>query len=570
MAIGYGLGLGLQGTPRDYVELAKNREAAKQKYQAEQQKKKADEVNEVMKNFMGKVPVETVLPVHKRAKEEAIAGFYKTAMDNVGSDTPNMMQVYQSATETIGRLNDYNEQFKIMKQLQQNPGASGLFQNDIDIVSSVTDPIQLQTDLEEKGSGGLRYDANTGFFSIGKIGKFQPASAQLTDFVTKNKDLIFYDREQGAPQRFNVNNTTVEYFGMDQGAKNMFMSSALSGDNFESIRREFRTNEISNGRKPPAQGSPEEAEAVKGYVSGLYDQAAATLLDDRNYTKSKGITINNFPAQDQKQPGTPDFNPRTNKILSESNAFSGGAEYTALGTYSIPSENFLTSVPTYARNTDTGEQVSSSQGEFRNGSIQIVPLTKQARTLRDPNSGMEITLEAGTIIPNNLLREFVANDFDFEYNTVAFGAFKPVGKDSEIPVYFLSKDTENNVFFGQNKENKKAFEAGLKAVQDKVKTFKNLPKEKKAEMMAKYGNVETIFENIGTPESKQLTGAPAPAKSEPPKNNQSGSKTPTYGDKKTPKIKAGQTYSKDDVDKLSGGEHWSKKFKLVNGQYIAK
>lgn len=506
MAIGYGLGLGLQGTPRDYVELAKNREAARQKYQAEKQKKKADEVNEVMKNFMGKVGPETVLPVHQRAKDELITNAFKTFEANVGTDTPNMMEIFKTTNETVAKLNDYNEQFKIFKQLQQNPGATGLFQNDIDIVSSTSDPAELARRLQEEGSGGLDFDPNTNFFSIKKVGKFQPASAQLTDFVTKNKDLIFYDREQGTPQKFKVNNTTVEYFGMDQGAKNMFMSSALSGDNYESTRREFRVNELSNGRKPPVQGSPEEVDAVKGYVSGLYDQAAATLLDDRNYTKSKGITINNFPAQDQKQPGTPDFNPRTNKILSESNAFSGGAEYTALGTYSIPSENFLTSVPTYARNTDTGEQVSSSQGEFRNGSIQIVPLTKQARTLRDPNSGMEITLEAGTIIPNNLLREFVANDFDFEYNTVAFGAFKPVGKDSEIPVYFLSKDTENNVFFGENKDNKKAFEAGLKAVQDKVKTFKNLPKEKKAEMIAKYGNVETIFENIGTPESEQLTG----------------------------------------------------------------
>ncbi len=499
MAIGYGLGLGLQGTPRDYVELVKNREAARQKYQAEKQKKKADEVNEVMKNFMGKVPVETVLPVHKRAKEEAIANFWTTAMNNVGSDTPNMMEVYQASTDTISKLNDYNEQFKVMKQLQQNPGASGLFQNDIDIVSSVTDPVQLQKDLEEKGSGGLRYDANTGFFSIGKIGKFQPASAQLTDFVTKNKDLIFYDREQGAPQKFKVNNTTVEYFGMDQGAKNMFMSSALSGDNFESIRREFRTNEISNGRKPPVQGSPEEVEAVKGYVSGLYDQAAATLLDDRNYTKSKGMTIINNLGQDQKELGTPDFMPRQNRIYAENPAYPNGTTYTSLMTYQLPKTTVLRGVPSYARNVETGELIKNSQGEFSNGAIDATFLTTKPMTLKSSETGQEIKLEAGTLITDDLLLEAALNNIDYEVATVAFGAFKPTGKQGEFPTYFKSKDTENAVFFkGMPKEQAAAFKASVKTMQKGVEKFKNLPADQKKAMIEQYGSdFKPMFEKLG-------------------------------------------------------------------------
>lgn len=505
MAIGYGLGLGLQGTPKDYVEVARSREAAKQKYDLEQQKRRAADIDRVMQNFRSKLGDKVNLPVHERVKQEAISEAYNEFERNI--DNPNWMAIDAATNKALSKINSINAQYKAISQLEQNPGNNGFFPEDFEIVKTETDPYALQKSLRERGSGGLDYDPETGFFSIKKVGKYQPASQQLGNFVKENADFIFYDKERGAPMKTNILGTEVNYFGLAPESKNMFLQSALAGDNYESNRREYRRDKITRGETPEPQGSQEEFDAVTNYVSSLYDQAAMTLLKDENFRKAKGLTINiDTGDRTQEQPGTPDFNPRTNKILSQAKGFTGGAEYTALGTYSIPSKNFLTSVPTYARNTDTGEEVSSSQGEFRNGSIQIVPLTKQARTLRDPNSGMEITLEAGTIIPNNLMREFIANDFDFEYNTVAFGAFTPVGKDNPIPVYFLSKDTENNVFFGQNKDNKKIFEEGLKDVQQKVKTFKNLPKEKKAEMMAKYGDVETIFENIGTPKPDQMTG----------------------------------------------------------------
>lgn len=580
MAIGYGLGLGLQGTPKDYVELAKNREAAKQKYQAEQQKKKADEVNEVMKNFMGKVGPETVLPVHQRAKDELITNAFKTFEANVGTDTPNMMEIFKTTNETVGKLNDYNEQFKIIRQLEQNPGKSGLFQNDIDIVTSTSDPIELQRRLQEEGSGGLDFDPNTNFFSIKKVGNFRPASTQLNEFVTKNSDFIFYNREQGKPQNFKLNGYNVEYYGMDPGAKEMFLSSSLAGDNYESTRREFRMNELANGRKPPVQGSPEEVEAVKGYVSNLYDQAAVTLLNDQKYREGKGITINNFPAQDQTEPGSPDFTPRQNRIYAENPAYPNGTTYTSLMTYQLPKTTVLRGVPSYARNVETGKLIKNSQGEFSNGAIEGAFLTKKPVTLKSRITGQDIYLEAGTLITDDLMLEAALNDVDFEVATVAFGAFKPTGKQGEFPTYFKSKDTENAVFFrGMPKAQAEAFKESIKTMQRGVEKFKNLPAEKKKEMIEMYGSdVKPMFEKLGespsNPQSKNpnqgKAPAPAPAKTEPPKNNQSGSKTPTYGDKKTPKIKAGQTYSKDDVDKLSGGEHWSKKFKLVNGQYIAK
>jgi hypothetical protein len=505
MAIGYGLGIGLQGKPKDYVDLAKSREAAKQKYQADKIKKQGDDVNEAMKSFAAKAPVESVLPANQRAKEEAIARFYKTAMDNVGVDTPNMMQVYQSATQTLSELNDYNEQFKIFKQLEQNPGNYGLFQSDIDAVSKTNDPIELQKKLRE-GVGGLDFDPQTGFLSVKKIGKFQPASTQLNDFVTKYKDFIFYDREQGTPQKFKINNTTVEYFGMDEGSKNMFLNAALAGDNYESNRREFRANQITQGIVPPAQFSPEETEAVKGYVSSLYDQAAMTLLSDRNFNQQKGINITvNTGDEKSQDPGRPDLNPRQNTIYAENPAYSsnGGTTYTALMTFQLPKATVLTSVPSYARNTNTGKKITESQGEFTNGSIQQVALTTKAVTLRSRLTGKDIQLEAGTLITDDLLLEAALNGIDYEYTTAAFGAFKATGEDSAVPTYFKSKDTENAVYFeSMAKDKVEAFKKGLLIMQRGSEKFKNLPKDQKAKLISEYGNnVKPMFQKLGEGES---------------------------------------------------------------------
>lgn len=550
MALGYGLGLGLQGTPKDYVEVARSREAAKQKYDLEKMKKSSEDIDRMVKELRAKTYDKTVLPVHEKAKERAFAEALLTIESNL--ENPNRLLVDKATTKAISDINNYHSQFNIFKQIQQNPGNYGIAPEDVEVFTEESDPQRIAERLNN-GVGSISFDPNTNFISIKKLGKYQPASQQVSNYVKENADFIFYDKERGAPQKTTILGTEVNYFGMAPEAKDMFLRSALVGDNFESNRREYRRDKLTRGEVPEPQGSPEEFDAVVNYVSGIYDQAASTLLKDERFRQSKGITINNLIGdRTEEQPGTPDFNPRTNVILSSNPAFPNGTEYTALGTYSIPQSKFLTSVPVYARNTNTGEKIKSSQGEFRNGAIQIVPLTKQARTLRDPNTGNQITLEAGTIIPDNLMREFVANDFDFEYNTVAFGAFKPVGAQSEIPVYFLSKDTENNVFFGSNKANKELFENQLKVVQQKVKSFKNLPAEKKKEMLEKYGNVRTIFENIGVPENSQLLGKNPPPP--PPK----------------PEIDKNKKYTRDEAIKLSGGESWTKYFKLSGGSYIPK
>ena len=501
MAIGYGLGIGLQGKPKDYVDLAKSREAAKQKYQAEKIKKQGDDVNEVMKNFMGKVPVETVLPVHKRAKEEAIANFWTTAMNNVGSDTPNMMEVYQASTDTISKLNDYNEQFKIIKALEQNPGKSGLFQNDIDIVMSTKDPVEQARRLEEEGSGGLSFDPNTNFYSLKKIGNFTSASAQLNEFLGKNSDFIFYNREQGKPQNFTVNGVNVEYYGMNPGAKDIFLNSALAGDNYESNRREYRTNEMRNGRKPVKQGSPEEVEAVGAYVSNIYDESAKTLLNDRNYRESKGITINNMPpSQEKGEPGTVDFEQRQNRIYSKYKPYKGkGTTYTSLFRFQIPQAKMPRSVPAYARNTDTGALLTTSQGDFRNGALEATFLTTYPVTLKSNITGQDIRLEAGTLITDDLMLEAALNDIDFEVATVTFGAFKEFTKDNEVPTYFKSKDTENQVYFeAMTKAEAVAFKEGVKKMKEGAEKFKNLPKEKKAQMIESFGSdFKSMFDKLG-------------------------------------------------------------------------
>ena len=77
MELGYGLGIGLQVRPKDYVELVKSREAAQTKAQVAKKAAADKALERTYERFTKEVGGATVLPVNQSMYDSSIDDFYR-------------------------------------------------------------------------------------------------------------------------------------------------------------------------------------------------------------------------------------------------------------------------------------------------------------------------------------------------------------------------------------------------------------------------------------------------------------------------------------------------------------
>lgn len=280
MAIGFGLGIGLQGTPKDYVDLVKSREAAKTKAAAAKQAKDQAAVQRLYEKFTYSNKDRSFLPIHQEPADVIIQGVLDTFDEGLSSDSPNYTQIYSKVAQAQSQLNNFVAQKKYIDEINQDPYKRGFTPQAMQVVTTERDPKRFSEQMSKVGVG-FSFDENSRNLGFAALTDFpsNTVDKQLEGYFQKLGESAYDPREIKAVN--DVKGTRYEYYGLAKQAKDAFMSASLQNPG---SRREFEMVYQSNNPDKPLVNvtTPEGLTAFNDYLNNKYDTYTESKLTSKS------------------------------------------------------------------------------------------------------------------------------------------------------------------------------------------------------------------------------------------------------------------------------------------------
>lgn len=280
MAIGFGLGLGLQGTPKDYVDLVKSREAAKAKAAAAKQAKDQTAVQRLYEKWTYSNKDRSFLPIQQEPADVIIQGVLDTFDEGLSSDTPNYTEIYRKVAQAQTQLNNFVAQKKYIDEINQDPYKRGFTPQAMQVVTTERDPERFAEQMSKVGVG-FSFDKNSRNIGFAALTDFpsNTVDKQLEGYFQKLGESAYDPREIKAVN--DVKGTRYEYYGLAKQAKDGFMSAALQNPG---SRREFEMMYQSNNPDKPLIDvtTPDGLTAFNDYLNNKYDTYTESKLTSKS------------------------------------------------------------------------------------------------------------------------------------------------------------------------------------------------------------------------------------------------------------------------------------------------
>lgn len=460
MAIGYGLGIGLQAKPKDYVEILKAREAATQKANAAKAAKAAQQQQRSQDAFIRNMGSKNALPVQRALLDNIVTEFYDMIDEESTNDTPNYNKINEYTTRAMLQANQYAENYKSWQKISQNAVKFGLTDTEVQAINQIEDPTEFATAITKSGSGLVSFDPNTRALSIEPIADYAPVGELISGYVKKKGDLIRAD----SPYKTNkVTGGTESLFRIKPESADDFVAETI---NLASTDRDLRVFYRENNMldKLPQIGTPEYLRTKTDYLKQQYNAATKDLTVQEMYRSPSNYSTTIINTPETKQGGVAVIGEQTYNYGYGSDGF------TTYGNYPGGTTQSVSGVRKGTRNLETLQPIKSEAGTFSSGNLYVAPVFNvPLNTNQKDKAGNLITYEVGEIIPNSLLQ--MSKDKGWvKYELVGIGEFTPSGSTAKQPAQVFDQTVINNWYNTADKAEKERLNQELKRLQGTIKS----------------------------------------------------------------------------------------------------
>jgi hypothetical protein len=274
MGLGFGLGIGLQAKPKDYAELVKARESAKQKAIATKAAKDADKAQKLYEKWYFRNINNSYLPFQQEMAKDVVLELIDVFEKEGEKDTPDMTLLNTAVASAENKLQNLVLQKKTADKFYQNPNAFGFGTEEIQAIYSEPDKNNVSNIIQEKGVG-IAYDPNTNLIQFRTVGDFdkQNVPSQLKNYFDSVGDKVFDPNNLKA--EIQVADTKYRYTGVAAQAKDYWLNSALINPG---SAREFEFVYKAQNKKLPDFNDPNVQAEFKEYLSNKYDDYIEPLV----------------------------------------------------------------------------------------------------------------------------------------------------------------------------------------------------------------------------------------------------------------------------------------------------
>lgn len=510
MALGFGLGLGLQGTPKDYVDLVKSREAAKQKAALAKGAKEQAAAQRLYEKFtydLGKV---TVLPIHEAERDKIVNDTFAVLESEMESDTPNFNRANLVVTQARNQLNEIAAQKKAFDAVAVKGSDYGFAPQELQVVGSVSDPKQMNEAISKVGVNTF-YDPNTNRFSFSPVFDYKPTDQSFNEYVAKEGRFLFNDASAGTKFKETINGKQYTYYGLNPNAQDAWVNAQMISP---SSQVDFKRDRRNKGLAIPDLATPEGQGELRSFLETSYKEKALPLLQRVGTGKPGGINIT-IGGEEEYKPGKVSTEFTINRMGGTTNMSWG-----SFGSFPVDTEG-VGKVATNLRNATTLKPIDSTTGTFKSGTADLAVVSSRKITLS--MNGQPITIEKGEVIPVELQKQ--VNPSDTKVGVVMVGEFTPTGGGATQSVFSSTdQDDFTRAYFKGDKAEKKTIEDAYETLKRRLETLNALPADKRNEILQKY-NSWTDYLN-----SDEAKAATAPAKvTAAPKSRTTATAAPTGG-----------------------------------------
>ena len=509
MAIGFGLGLGLQGTPKDYVDLVKSREAAKQKAAAAKGVKEQAAAQRLYEKFtydLGKV---TVLPIHEAERDKIVNEAFSVLESEMESDVPNFNRANLVVTQARNQLNEIAAQKKSFDSFAVKGSDYGFSPQELQTVGSISDPKQMNDAISKVGVNTV-YDPNTNRFSFSPVFDYKPIDQSFNEYVGKKGKFLFNDASAGTKYKEIINGKAYTYYGLNPDSQAAWVNAQMISP---SSQVDFKNDRRNKGLAIPNLATPEGQGELKTFLESSYKEKALPLLE-RVGTGKPGEFNVNIGGEDEYKPGKVSTSFTVNRMGGNL-----GFTWGSFGSFPVDTEG-VGKVQTNLRNATTLEYINSSTGTFKTGTADLAVVSSRRLTL--VKNGKAFPIEKGEVIPVELQKQ--VNPSDTKVGVVMVGEFTPTAGGATQSVFSSTdQDDFTRAYFKGDKGEKKIIEDAQEALKKRLENLNALPPEKRNEILQKY-NSWTDY--LNSDEAQAAAPAAKPARTSSAPAPKTGGKTP--------------------------------------------
>jgi hypothetical protein len=511
MAIGFGLGIGLQGTPKDYVDLVKSREAAKAKAAAAKGAKEQAAAQRLYEKWTYDLGKATVLPIHEPDRDKIVNDTFAVLESEMQSDTPNFNRANLVTTQARNQLNELAAQKKSFDNFAVKGSDYGFTPQEIAAVGSISDPKQMQEALSQYGVA-TGYDAASNRFSFNPDLNYKPIDQRFTDYVGDNNDFLFTDKLPKMTE--NVNGTTIEYLALNPNTEDAFVQSNLNNN---STFYDFKKYKLQMKEPMPVFNSPEYFQQVDGFLRSTYRTLSKPLARER---ATRPQTSFNFGG------GAGDTTPEVGKFSNNFRSLNYGGDrqlsYTSYGSFPLSGQRSIP-IPTNYRNIFTLNLEPGSQANLTQGTVELAEVAKRDFTLQLPN-GEYKEYKKGEVIPTEWLNKQSNPDYFVEVGLLVTGTSRTGEKGSAQQVAFSggTQDSFTSNYMKEGEKEKPALKQQFDNMRKTVEQLNTLGYKDRSNIITQYGSLDEYNKAKGTTKPAAPTKAPAAPKS---RNASSGGAT---------------------------------------------
>jgi hypothetical protein len=419
MAIGYGLGIGLQGTPKDYVDIIRSRDAAAAKNAAAKAAREAKKLERVERDFIKKISTTKVLPIHQKIVDEKVAEFNAAMEEEIDNDTQDINRINRIATQIGVTMNELAVAKSNWDKIGAKATTYGFTPEEARLLSYESDPNVWVETLDQFGSSLVSFDPTTLKIGLNPIDKYKTVGQIFNEYTNEgtNPDMYDYNNPKGSKV---INGTKMEIFKINPVFADDFTAQNLTNPSIDvEMTKEYRVS----GKALPQFGTPQYINEKTKYLKDKF------LELSNNYEKpvqfrppgQTRVFINN--TKEQESIGAPSFDQGSNVYLGQMKS-GQNQDYNYYGTFSYKTTSFVGGVPSDMYNIDDNSKVTTGGGTLTTSSLHIVPVFKNitSSTIQGKDDKL-ITFAAGTIIPVSM-EDAEKKKGNVKYELVGIGSYQ--------------------------------------------------------------------------------------------------------------------------------------------------
>jgi hypothetical protein len=451
MALSLALGLGLQGAPKDYVDVYMARQKGKAAAEQKAAEAKAKELEPIKKRLLD-ISGDDYLPKGKSRVIDSASETLDFAVNNSG----DLAEVAKKFMQTNMLAQEEKNERAMVKKIETDRNYGWIPDNVLNLVRNESDPKKL-ADLNNNPVSPFKYDETTNKIT------FNPhVQINITDDISKTlNNPNYYDFTSKSQTPIRIGQRDMVMVGLKPEAAQLF-TQKLSDPNYrQSVRVEYFEN-LKNLNTLPDFSTPQgRADFDKGAENFLADKVQGQI---NNFTKvlsgyrGQPSTFNFNMGGDQTSPAAPQggnavivkvLGPPELANLGDKNNFTGSAS----GLSGTAAVNYKASLPISGQTFDlqTGKEIKKADiiDATYNQTDAYYTLKKDYRYNATPygKTPNYITLKKGMIIPDDFIdrakKEGVA-----DVSVLTFGIsndgrtkfYSPVAFPNQSQLNALSKD----------------------------------------------------------------------------------------------------------------------------------